>query len=60
MENTKCEKCKKYILGAEFESEGEVLCSSCFFMSDDELYDNEDRGGTGHGDISHSDADPGL
>lgn len=27
---------------------------------DDPLHWDEDAGGTGHGDISHSDADPGL
>lgn len=27
---------------------------------DDYMYQDEDRGGTGHGDDSYSDADPGL
>ncbi len=35
----------------------EVLCDECRF---DENNQDPDLGGTGHGDISHSDADNGL
>jgi hypothetical protein len=37
-------------------------CSACsaYDEESDECYQDEDLGGTGHGDESYSDADPGL
>ena len=56
----KCEKCGRITNSVYFEEDGANICSGCYFEAEDELYGDDDAGGTGHGDISHSDADPGL
>lgn len=54
MANEPCSYC-----GAKLDEEG--WCDVCEEYDDGYGVDqDEDLGGTGHGDISHSDADPGL
>lgn len=47
----KCPDCGKYTLDED------GFCSNCYYNEDNQ---DEDLGCTGHGDISWSDADPGL
>lgn len=39
---------------------GDSDCSQCDMNIDGDCYQDPDLGGTGHGDMSFSDADPGM
>ena len=57
MAKTKCKYCGDYFI-AEC---NEQFCSDeCVCEYEDSQSEHNDKGGTGHGDESHSDADPGL
>lgn len=55
----------------DYDDDGDLICTECLALCEildlnfddiefQDSFNDDDLGGTGHGDISHSDADPGL
>jgi hypothetical protein len=57
-----CEDCgsKVFSLGCVNCDEDNYIKENAIDNDEDYYMQDDDRGGTGHGDISYSDADPGL